>query len=822
MAKLLPPYVDGGLSAQYGEGIAIPFRLNRAVSIYQVKKMYARIKTVATDKWLGTLETESFAASETDGTYLASFTLGEIKLNPGQCYKVQLAFGDGITQGYYSTVGVFKYTTKPKVYIENLENFETGNLYTYTGVYDQTEGDSTEKVYSYCFDVYKDGSLYVSSGLQLHDSYNDIDNQKSSDTWVLNQQLQQGITYQIKYTIKTINGIVSACQYNIVNNEIDDPTVIELLSIEPENDFDNGCINVYLKTKGEVATRGGFVVSRASSKDNYGTWYEVMKFTLYDNAKLPSLLWRDYTVEQGIGYKYSLQRFNDAGFYTSRIVNKEPIIADFEDTFLFDGQRQLKIRFNPKVTSFKNTVLEAKVDTLGGQYPFIFRNGDVKYKEFPIGGLISHLSDIDELFMSNLELGFLEESAFRTSTHHEYELNSIVRGTQVDTYNIAAERKFKLKTLDWLTNGQPKVFRSPSEGNYIVRLMNTSLTPNDTLSRMIHSFTSTAYEMAEYTFENLIKYGFVENKVIDNRILAITSVDINLSSFPHYNLLQDYPNGVYWAEFRHCVPGSIYTLQFLDEAGSIDIRIPYNGFYHVNIYDKPLMTITLKSLPPDYTKPTGCIDVGYYSETGVGDFSHIRRISIKDESYTQIGNTTSNIISHLTNTKFKIGHIYLLRVETRPHEDVYLLDGKLYFDTLKRNPIDYYPHYLYRVLNLDGEVQYWIDGNDPTLTYDAPNYGLTLQVGVDGTREFIDMNPYNHDNRGGLYTMSQIGNLEYLKIGSGLFMELHYQQKEYVYCVEEDDPNVKAAKENWLKDPTNKQNFNTFLLKLNAALQGVN
>ena len=69
--------------------------------------------------------------------------------------------------------------------------------------------------------------------------------------------------------------------------------------------------------------------------------------------------------------------------------------------FLFDGEKQLKIRFNPKVSSFKNYILETKVDTIGSKYPFFFRNGSVKYKEFPINGLISCLMDEEQLFMEN-------------------------------------------------------------------------------------------------------------------------------------------------------------------------------------------------------------------------------------------------------------------------------------------------------------------------------------------------------------------------------------------------------------------------------------
>jgi hypothetical protein len=67
--------------------------------------------------------------------------------------------------------------------------------------------------------------------------------------------------------------------------------------------------------------------------------------------------------------------------------------------FLFDGERQLKIRFNPKVSSFKTTKQEQKIDTIGSRYPFIFRNSVVEYKEFPIAGLISYIMDENSLFM---------------------------------------------------------------------------------------------------------------------------------------------------------------------------------------------------------------------------------------------------------------------------------------------------------------------------------------------------------------------------------------------------------------------------------------
>jgi hypothetical protein len=87
---------------------------------------------------------------------------------------------------------------------------------------------------------------------------------------------------------------------------------------------------------------------------------------------------------------------------------------------------------------------------LGGAYPIIFRNGETNYKEFSISGLISYLQDPDGLF-SFVTLG--EEIAGSTDLTYE---------------NFAKEQEFKIKVLDWLNNGQPKLLKSPSEGTYVV------------------------------------------------------------------------------------------------------------------------------------------------------------------------------------------------------------------------------------------------------------------------------------------------------------------------------------------------------------------
>jgi hypothetical protein len=86
--------------------------------------------------------------------------------------------------------------------------------------------------------------------------------------------------------------------------------------------------------------------------------------------------------------------------------------------------------------------------------------------------------------------------------------------------------------LDWLNNGEPKLFKSATEGNFIVRLINTSLSPEETLGRMLHTFKSTAIEVADCTLANLKKYGFSIGGAISSfvplwRTYAFTELEVS-------------------------------------------------------------------------------------------------------------------------------------------------------------------------------------------------------------------------------------------------------------------------------------------------------
>jgi hypothetical protein len=51
--------------------------------------------------------------------------------------------------------------------------------------------------------------------------------------------------------------------------------------------------------------------------------------------------------------------------------------------------------------------------------------------------------------------------------------------THESTTSFRREREHRKQILDWLTNGQEKILRTPTEGEFDVRLMNVSVTPMD-------------------------------------------------------------------------------------------------------------------------------------------------------------------------------------------------------------------------------------------------------------------------------------------------------------------------------------------------------
>lgn len=698
--KLGPPQIDTSLApiiAVVDEeykviscSLTVPLYSNPAVALGDIKGISLQFKTVST----GVIkETKEYYISDNSNIKFGdsiSLDLAPI-YNVGQYYKIQYAFlSDGgideegkqkYTTGYWSTVGISKCTVQPTIAISNLvqytndqghsENTIYYGGYSYVGEYNSP--DSTEKVYSYCFTIMKDNTVFDTSGVLLHNVNNDTDKNSSIDIWTSSKMLSQRQKYTITYEVTTINGITIKTQPYIIQSGQHGfiPTEGSFIATLYEED---GYVDLHFKNINNeflMLNAGNYVITRASSKNNFEHWIKICDFILPQNTENVHFF-NDYTVEQGISYRYGLQLIQpdkqltarqEALYYLNKYNeasnNQVPKLkVDFEDAFLSDGQRQLRIRYNPKVASFKSTILESKVDTLGGKHPFIFRNGNINYKEFSISGLISMLMDSNAHFMP---APADDEMTRFTTPGYLQSSNTLITNLVGD--NFVRERDFKMEVLSWLTNGKPKLFRSPSEGNYIIRTMNVSLIPNDTLGRMLHTFNCTAYEIAEFDMMNLLQYNLMQSYIEIEKKNIMVFDEVLLTNLEN-STIQFPGSGARYLCFDGAYNDHFVSLQFANgDTQLFNVGNSTGKYVFTQLADNPVIKII--------TNPTSQIKLtyGHYREDQNVSQGEIYNISTKVVVQQFIGNNeieNQNLVTSIIDEHTSINYCYLVKVNPKP------------------------------------------------------------------------------------------------------------------------------------------------------------
>lgn len=619
--------------------------------------------------------------------------------------------------GYFSTAAIVKYTSAPTVEIQGLKSYSTAAQQTdYVGEY--SSSDPTERVKYYSFYLRDENGKIVDSVTDsIHNSNSDTVSSttigqsiRSSDLFSTKIQMDKDKLYTAQYVVKTTNNMtLTSPIYNIIRRAMVPLGDIQFYAT-PHPDY--GYISLELDYNNSKVDRvGTYLLSRTYKKDGVQIKEKLKKINLaYDLSDRKP--YNDYTIEHGIKYEYIIERVNNAGVYSLPVLAKlgpipttsaeqaaaqdrpTEISASFEDAFLYDGKRQLRIRYNPKVSSFKKDVLETKTDTIGGKFPFIFRNGSVSYKEFPISGLISRLEN--ECF----DLGPSEPTPKRESTVSSGSADSYSLSDLSDE-NIRAERQFKMEVLDFLTDGKPKLFRSPTEGNYLVRLMDTSLTPEDTLGRMLHTFSCTAYEIGECDYDTLLSYGIISggNEAV-NKVVSYASVNITPDTQKGKNLFTELGSAILSVSIDHAPAGSAVLID--DEK----IMIGATGMYEVP-FGSSFSSI---KLPTDDSAPTsGVITVAYEFYTA-SDFDKITEATVQQlpidtvfghqdtivDTYTPLilspglkeekGNSTTNDDKKQMNKKQYISAIQYLRFLPRPFEHIKISSANVFSDNTWLQP----------------------------------------------------------------------------------------------------------------------------------------
>lgn len=843
MAKLAPPIIENTVPAFYtnttetgSKGntvISVPFALNKSVASSQVFCYQLKIKNISSTTYLQTIDGQADWEKK-----VINFSITDISnLKVGQYYKIQVACVEKNSSnnrgevGYFSDTSIIKYTSKPILEISDLTKNEINKYkHNYTGVYtQQPNNDTTERVYKYRFIVYDDNyNPIIDTGYQIHNSLNDTVFNSSNDSFECKYDLEEGIVHYIEYRVITINGLeFSTGKYRLRKKGSIEPNLNAYINpiLNYENGYISVCLDPYLDKNGkELGSTGSFELLRTSSESNYKNW-EVLSHIGFHSEIASGEIFKDFTIHQGKTYIYGMAQYSDDGIYSNKKLSRE-VYADFEDLFLYDGEKQLKIKFNPQVSSFKADLLEQKIDTIGSKYPFIFRNGNVNYKEISISGLISYLSDEEGLFLTNKDLGLERDIQIRGKTKSVGINSKKTRTTSLVSYNIKAERDFKLTVLEWLNDGKVKLFKSPTEGNYLVRLMNSSLSPNTTVGRMLHTFTSQAYEIDECNYGNMVKYKIINDTYNEKVSLKWAFVNVQDLLAQEDNIMDGYikvnVNAATSLTLDGLTPGDIIYLD------GQEIVIGVTGSYHV----KDFVNIKEILLPVDQLKNNiNAINIIYsYYDRDINIFDNIneieqytiptRRFMDKcdiiqqltycdgDTKYKDIKNQLSSIKRLTFTLKEGIGQkLYTSKKDNHKYFVKHPNDLNGFTEEDQKYVFDYHlynPYYLYPVYEVDnsGNEKFighltWKETNDGADfvldTTSKENISQVTIISANGkTKQVLDLAEINS------FTTEFITDIpQSIQIESGVFADIVYTSNIVTYK-QETLRDINNYKQEWL------------------------
>lgn len=386
-----------------------------------------------------------------------------------------------------------------KIINQSLSNISGNIKYEIRGFPYQEEEEKLKKYLISIMDSNKE-KVYNSGWI-----YCDIDNENQIIHLITQNTQREGTQYQLIIECETENGYKFSSLYNY--RIIKDISEKLFLSVDCFENNQDASIDITVKSNhGKMI--GNFIISRASGKDttDFSNYEDIQLISLTEPSL--SFTWKDYTAESGIFYKYGVQRIDEQKNRSSLSISDVPCILDLDNSYLIDKNRKLKIIYNSSISSIQSTFLDTKIDTIGSKYPFIIRTGAVGYKQFSISGLIT--------FFCNEEGYFLNDESLYNGQKEYYDLYN--NSNNIGKYrDFIGEKIFREKVIDFLQDGKVKLFKSGTEGNILVRLMDISFTPEHILNRMIYTFSATAYEVDECSIKNYIKYNiqdFGEEKVL--------------------------------------------------------------------------------------------------------------------------------------------------------------------------------------------------------------------------------------------------------------------------------------------------------------------
>ena len=262
--------------------------------------------------------------------------------------------------------------------------------------------------------------------------------------------------------VETVTGAIVTKEY--VNN-IEPATN----SIEIKKDIERGFI--YFKISAEPVENKILYLVQGNECQILGDNTQTLFVDQFAEALRPRQYYRTYAADENT--------------IKSELLSNSVFLLDYEYSYLCDKDCVLNLKYNGLASSFKKTIQEQKQDTIGGLYPYIFRNENAGYAEMPLSALIA--SDLGEFKIGDPDAN---NSEYRTVTPIGITDNPHALGEK-----YKKEKEYREEVYNWLTNGKPKIFKSPTEGVYVVQVMNTSMSAKKELGNLLYEVSGTMYEV---------------------------------------------------------------------------------------------------------------------------------------------------------------------------------------------------------------------------------------------------------------------------------------------------------------------------------------
>lgn len=295
-------------------------------------------------------------------------------------------------------------------------------------------------------------------------------------------------------------------------------TPLESLDVIYDYTIESGVFYKYgIQSVDVLGVRGILEVNQTATMRNFNFSYllgqnnQQLKL-MFDNTMNNYKIQVSESKSETIGHRYPKVARNNAVYYRVFPVNglisylMDPNNLFCTDEDMYGDQADLYKDYNKALKALSvDRDYNGLIET-GGSRTLIDYNSGLPILDDE-GKPVQVSPSVDIIFDRNVTL---RENLGEYPVNYGVSSEEQLKSKHFPQYDYIHEKDFREMVLKFIYDGQPKLFKSPTEGNVIVRLMDINCTPVQPLSRMLYSFTSNGNEIAENTVDNYRKYKFLD------------------------------------------------------------------------------------------------------------------------------------------------------------------------------------------------------------------------------------------------------------------------------------------------------------------------